>query len=112
MSNDAILALITLILPLLTAWALWRTMNGRWRAMAVVPLALLAVHLVLLTAFYSCDAAPDQPFSNCALPATEGLFNALRGVLYSNLTILMLLCPGLLIVAGIAGLIRKEGHKS
>ena len=112
MSTDTLLALVTVLLPLAAAWALWKAMPGALRWLALVPLALLALHAEFLAAFMSCDAAPDRPFANCALPATEGVFNSMRGLLYGNLTILLLVCPGLLIVAGIAALIRREGHES
>ncbi|MDQ2089304.1 hypothetical protein [Marimonas arenosa] len=109
--RDLAFILVSLALPAATIWALRAVLPARLRALAFVPLAMLLANSILVWATLAC-AGGGETWQSCTPTGLTPVFNGLRPLLLHNLTLIFLLCPGALILAGIAAIIRKEGHGS
>lgn len=109
-ATETALIVLSLLAPAAAALLVWRLFAGRWRVLALLPLAMLALQLLLTLADTTCTGGGHTPWQDCAMPALTPLFNDLRGVFRLNLLAMMAVLPGLLILAGIVALIRRERH--
>ncbi|HBV53944.1 MAG TPA: hypothetical protein DEF12_02795 [Rhodobacteraceae bacterium] len=108
---DAALAALTLSAPLFAALAIWRVLPGMLRWLCVVPFLNACLHAVFLVAEFACEGGFEGPWGNCR-PSIAFIVNPMRDILFANLTVLFLLTPGLLILAGIGWLVRREKHST
>lgn len=111
--NETAIMIGTLAAPLVTAWAVWRGFPGRLQAFALLPLVMFAINAALVLTDLGCAReSADAAWNQCVLPGLATFSNALAPLYRLNLMAILALTPALLILAGIAAAIRREGHKN
>ena len=111
--TQPILIVLTLALPFFTTWAWARAFTGPLRIVALLTLAMFALQALLVLTELACTPGTGAaPWGSCTLPGLAPLSNALAPLYAWNLAGLLTICPALLILAGIAALVRREGHQT
>ena len=111
MTPTAILTLL-LLAPLATTWAVWRGFSGALRRLALLPLAMLVINASAALTDLVCTPGDSVPWGACALPGLAAVSNGLAPVYSWSVLATLTLTPALLILAGIAAMVRREGHRN